>query len=129
MAAKRHATLRKLSDRVRRTNSTPQRENHLNYYGAKQLADSFRIVRKNTMTIAREIPEEKYGFRPNPATRSVSELLTHIALVYSFQHQIHGVEHRTSRAQAIFSAARMTARRIRTWVPHLHRLPASACRT
>ena len=30
---------------------------------------------------------------------------------------------------AIFSAARITARRIRTWVPHLHRFPARACRT
>jgi hypothetical protein len=36
----------------------------LNYYGAKDLAGSFRTVRKNTLTIAQDIPEEKYGFRP-----------------------------------------------------------------
>ena len=30
-------------------------------YGAKQLADSFRGVRANTITIAEEIPEDQYG--------------------------------------------------------------------
>lgn len=66
------------------------------YYGPKELAESFRIVRKNTMTIAQEIPEEKYGFRPAPATRSVGELLAHISLAYSFQYQVHAREHRSS---------------------------------
>lgn len=68
----------------------------MNYYGAKELAESFRAVRKNTITIAQELPEEKYGFRPVPSTRSVGELLAHISLAYSFQYQIHGEEHRTS---------------------------------
>ena len=35
----------------------------MTYYGAKDLADSFRTVRKNTLIIAEEIPEEKYGYR------------------------------------------------------------------
>ena len=70
----------------------------MNYYGAKDLAGSFRTVRKNTLTIAQDIPEEKYGFRPAPDTRSVGELLTHISLSYSFQHQIHAQERRTSMA-------------------------------
>jgi uncharacterized damage-inducible protein DinB len=70
----------------------------LNYYGAKDLASSFRTVRKNTQTIAQDIPEEKYGFRPAPDTRSVGELLAHISVSYSFQHQIHGQERRTSIA-------------------------------
>ena len=30
----------------------------MNYYGAKDLADSLRTVRKNTLIIAEEIPEE-----------------------------------------------------------------------
>jgi uncharacterized damage-inducible protein DinB len=68
----------------------------LNYYGAKELAESFRTVRKNTITIAQEIPEEKYGFRPVPTTRSVVELLAHIALFRNVQYQIHGQERRTS---------------------------------
>ena len=70
----------------------------MNYYGAKQLAESFRTVRKNTLTIAQDIPEDKYGFRPAPDTRSVGELLAHISVSYSFQHQVHGQERRTSLA-------------------------------
>jgi uncharacterized damage-inducible protein DinB len=68
----------------------------LNYYGAKELAESFRTVRKNTITIAEELPEAQYSFRPAPNARSVDELLAHISLAYTFQYQIHGQEHRTS---------------------------------
>jgi uncharacterized damage-inducible protein DinB len=68
----------------------------LNFYGAKELAESFRTVRKNTITIAQELPEEKYGFRPAPNTRTVGELLAHISLAYNFQYQIHGQERRSS---------------------------------
>jgi uncharacterized damage-inducible protein DinB len=68
----------------------------LNYYGGKELAESFRTVRKNTITIAQELPEERYSFRPAPNTRSVGELLAHISMAYTFQYQIHGQEHRTS---------------------------------
>jgi uncharacterized damage-inducible protein DinB len=70
----------------------------LNYYGAKQLAESFRTVRKNTLTIAQDIPDDHYGFRPAPDTRSVGELLAHISVSYGFQDQIHGQERRTSLA-------------------------------
>jgi hypothetical protein len=34
----------------------------MNYYGGKELADSFRTVRKNTITVAEEIGEQHYGF-------------------------------------------------------------------
>jgi uncharacterized damage-inducible protein DinB len=83
----------------------------LNYYGAKELAESFRTVRKNTITIAEEIPEEQYGFRPAPNTRTVGELLAHIALYPTVQHQIHGKERRTSLAGFDFGALmqRLTA--------------------
>jgi len=40
----------------------------MNYYAAKELAESFRTVRKNTLTIAEDISEEKYSFRPAPDT-------------------------------------------------------------
>jgi uncharacterized damage-inducible protein DinB len=70
----------------------------LNYYGGKELAASFRTVRKNTIAIAQDIPEEKYSFRAAPDTRSVGELLAHIALAYNFQHTIHAVEHRSNLA-------------------------------
>jgi uncharacterized damage-inducible protein DinB len=68
----------------------------LNYYGAKELAESFRTVRKNTITIAQDLPEEKYSFRPALNTRTVGELLAHISLADSFQYQIHSQERRTS---------------------------------
>jgi uncharacterized damage-inducible protein DinB len=62
----------------------------MNYYGAKELANSFRTVRKNTMTIAEDIGEEHYGFRPAPGTRTVGQTLVHIALGSGMQYQIHG---------------------------------------
>ena len=68
----------------------------MNYYGAKELADSHRTVRKNTLVIAQDIPGEKYAFRAAPDARSVGELLTHIAVAYNFQYQVHAVEHRAT---------------------------------
>lgn len=68
----------------------------MNYYGGKELAASFRTVRKNTIAIAQDIPEDKYSFRGAPDTRSVAELLTHIALCYTFQHKVHAEEHRST---------------------------------
>jgi uncharacterized damage-inducible protein DinB len=68
----------------------------MNYYTAKEMADSFRIVRKNTLVIAQDLPAEKYTFRAAAETRSVGEVLAHIALSHNFQHQVHAVEHRTT---------------------------------
>jgi uncharacterized damage-inducible protein DinB len=67
----------------------------VNYYGGKQLAESFRTVRKNTIATAQDIPEDKYSFRAAPETRSVGEMFAHIALSPAFQKQIHG-ERRTT---------------------------------
>src|SRR5713226_6511210 len=68
----------------------------MNYYAAKELAESFRTVRKNTLLIAQDIPQEKYNFRPAADTRSVAELLAHIALAHGFQYQVHATERRTT---------------------------------
>ena len=62
----------------------------MTYYGAKNLAASFRQVRNNTIQIANEIPEANYSFMPAPDTRSVGQLLTHIALGAGIQIHIHG---------------------------------------
>ena len=62
----------------------------MTYYGGKQLAAAFRTVRKNTIAIAEDIPEDKYTFRPAPNTRTVSELLIHIAVLASWQQEVHG---------------------------------------
>ena len=40
-------------------------------YGSKELAQSFRTVRKNTLEAARDIPQDKYDFCPTPDCRSV----------------------------------------------------------
>jgi uncharacterized damage-inducible protein DinB len=52
----------------------------MNFYGSKDLARAFRTVRANTIKIAEEIPEDKYDFTPAAGTRTVRQLLVHIAL-------------------------------------------------
>lgn len=61
----------------------------MTYYGAKELAESARTVRKNTLQIAEDIPEDKYGFKAAADVRTVEQLLTHIALAATWQHLIH----------------------------------------
>ena len=68
----------------------------MTYYGAQDLARSFRTVRGNTLAIAEEIGEEHYGFRATPETRTVAQMLVHIALLPKLQMQIHKVERRTT---------------------------------
>ncbi len=68
----------------------------MNYYGAKDLAAAFRTVRKNTLIVAEEIPEDKYGYRPAEGTRTVGELLTHIAHGWKFHEKVILVEKRTT---------------------------------
>ena len=68
----------------------------MTYYGAKELARSFRTVRNNTIKIAEEIPEEKYGFRPAAGCRSIAETLVHIAVMSRVPEQIHAVERRST---------------------------------
>jgi uncharacterized damage-inducible protein DinB len=58
-------------------------------YAGKEMAASFRTVRGNTVQIAEEIPEAQYDFRASPDTRSVREILAHIALLYGYQHRMH----------------------------------------
>ena len=76
----------------------------MTYYGGKQLADSFRTVRKNTVAIAEDLPEDKFSFRAAPDTRSVAELFAHIALAPTFQKQVNIEERRTSMAGFDFPA-------------------------
>ncbi len=68
----------------------------MTYYGAKELADSFRTVRKNTVQVAEDIPEAQYSYRAAPETRSVAEMLLHVALAPDFQERIHGTERLTT---------------------------------
>ena len=70
----------------------------MNYYGAKEMAESFRTVRNNTVTVAEDIPENRFGYRPAPECRSVAETLVHIAQSNRVQHTVHAVERRTTLA-------------------------------
>ena len=62
----------------------------MTYYGGKELAAAYRTVRKNTIRIAEDIPENKYDFTAAPDTRSIRRTLVHIALSSGFAHHIHG---------------------------------------
>jgi uncharacterized damage-inducible protein DinB len=68
----------------------------MSLYGPKQLVDSMRTVRKNTILIAEDIPEKDYGFRPTPESRSVAETLVHIASLSGADRLLHGEERLSS---------------------------------
>jgi uncharacterized damage-inducible protein DinB len=75
----------------------------MTYYGAKELSETFRTVRKNTIQVAEDIPEDKYGFSPAAGVRTIEKLLTHIAISSQFQKRIHE-EKMTSLADLNFPA-------------------------
>src|SRR6266704_3023750 len=61
----------------------------MTYYGGKELATAFQTVRGNTIKIAEEIPENKYDFRAAPDTRTIGQMLAHIAVGTGFQSYVH----------------------------------------
>src|SRR5713226_3971037 len=68
----------------------------MSLYGHKQLADSMRTARKNTILIAEDIPEKDYSFRPTPESRSVAETLVHIASLSGADRYLHEEQHLSS---------------------------------
>ena len=68
----------------------------MTYYGAKELAEGFRTVRKNTLIIADEIGEQHYGLQASPESRTIGQTLVHIAVGSMLAEQIHGAERRTT---------------------------------
>jgi uncharacterized damage-inducible protein DinB len=62
----------------------------MTYYGGKELADAFRTVRKNTIQIAEDIPENTYDFKASPASRTIAQTLVHIAVATTFPTSLHG---------------------------------------
>ena len=65
-------------------------------YGAEQLSNGMRTVRRNTILIAEDIPEKDYGYRPTPDSRSVKETLVHIASLWRFDRFVHEEQHLAS---------------------------------
>jgi uncharacterized damage-inducible protein DinB len=61
-------------------------------YGAKDIADSFRTVRRNTVLVAQDIPEDKYDYRAAEGVMSVGEMLAHLASSTHWAEQLHFVE-------------------------------------
>jgi uncharacterized damage-inducible protein DinB len=59
-------------------------------YGGKDLANAFRTVRKNTIQVAEDLPEQQYGYVPAPECRTVGSMLTHIAFSPRMWEEIHG---------------------------------------
>ena len=68
----------------------------MTYYGSKELAESFRTVRKNTIQVAEDIPEEKYSYRAAPDTMSVAEILAHLATIPHWAQQCFFNEKKTN---------------------------------
>ena len=68
----------------------------MNLYGPRQLADGIRTVRRNVILIAEDVHEDDYLFRPSVGSRSVAEILTHIAFFPNFDYLFHEEEHVTT---------------------------------
>jgi len=58
-------------------------------YGATELASAHRTVRNNTIQIATDIPEDKYDYSAAPGTKTVRQILTHIAFGSEFALAVH----------------------------------------
>lgn len=62
----------------------------MTYYGGKELAEAFRLVRKNTIQVAQDIPENQYSFKAAPEARTVGQTLAHVAVGTEIPLHIHG---------------------------------------
>ena len=74
-------------------------------YGSTELANAFRTVRRNTVQIAEEIPEDKYDFVAAPDVRSVSSLFRHIAFSTMMYEDMHREKRVTTLKGYDFGAA------------------------
>jgi len=61
----------------------------MSIYGGKELASAFRTVRKNTIRVAEDIPEDKYDFVAAPEARTVGRMLTHVAISTRIWEEVH----------------------------------------
>jgi uncharacterized damage-inducible protein DinB len=73
-------------------------------YGTTELAKAYLTVRRNTIQVANDIPEEKYDFKAAPDTKSVRELLGHIAVITMLHYDFHRDRRLTTLAGYDFGA-------------------------
>ncbi len=71
-------------------------------YGGKDLAAAFRTVRKNTITIAHDIPEKDFSYRATPDTRTVGETAGASGRQHPLVHKAHGIDKKTSISREYF---------------------------
>ena len=64
-------------------------------YGGREMAEAFRTVRKNTIQIAEDIPEDQYGYRVTPDVQTVAEELAHVAASTWWARQVHKDDKKT----------------------------------
>lgn len=81
----------------------------MNYYGAQDMAKSWRTVRTNTIQIAEEIPADKYNFRVTDDTMTVAQLLAHMATNTLWAMQVNIVEKKDGITMQEFGAYSATA--------------------
>ena len=60
------------------------------------MAESWRTVRKNTIQVAEDIPEDKYSFRATPETMTVAEIFSHLAVTPYWAQQCHFVDKKST---------------------------------
>jgi uncharacterized damage-inducible protein DinB len=77
----------------------------MSLYGGKELASSFRTVRKNTIQVAEDIPEAKYDFVAAPGIRSVAKMFTHIGISTRIWEEIHKTQRLTTMVGFDFFSA------------------------
>jgi uncharacterized damage-inducible protein DinB len=59
-------------------------------HGGKEMANGFRTVRKNTIRVAEDIPEEHYGHVAAQGCRTVGQMLVHVALAADARQELNG---------------------------------------
>jgi uncharacterized damage-inducible protein DinB len=67
----------------------------MDYYGGKELADAFRTVRRNTIQIAEDVPEDQYDYRVTPEVQTVAQELAHVAAATWWHQQVHAIDKKT----------------------------------
>jgi len=61
----------------------------MSIYGGRELASAFGTVRKNTIQVAQDIPEDKYNFVAAPEVRTIARMLTHVAISTRIWEDVH----------------------------------------
>jgi uncharacterized damage-inducible protein DinB len=78
-------------------------------------------VRKNTIQVAEDIPEDRYSFKAAPDTMSVAEMLVHLATGTHWAEQLHFVERKQTvtiedfgryRTEAVAVGASLTTKAV-----------------